>query len=361
MKKIIFLFILLMPMTVSAIETSARSAILIDTNSKRIMYSKDIHNVQSVASISKIMTGLLACESGKLDKKVKVGDEIEKAYGSGIYIKKGEKLTLRDLVYGLMLRSGNDAALAISTFVSGNTENFVVEMNKKAKEIGMKNTTFNNPHGLDEKEMIGNYSTAYDMAILMSYAVKNKELLKIMGTKTYKLTTNKNTYVWNNKNKLLKQYKYITGGKTGFTTKARRTLVSSAYKDNMHLAVVTLNDGNDFSDHKDLYEYGFSTYKNYQILKKGTINIFEDEYYNDYELYIKNDFYYPLLEEEKNDIILKIELEKERKYKRNSMIGYVKVILHDEELGKEKIYIKGMKKEQTGIFKKIKDFLLNDK
>lgn len=358
MKKLILLVLLLIPMSARAITTSARSAILMDASSGRIMYSKDMHNVQSVASISKVMTAVLACESGKLDKTVTIGNEMDGAYGSGIYIKKGEKLTLRDLVYGLMLRSGNDAALAISNFVSGNTEVFVQKMNEKAKEIGMKNTTFNNPHGLDEKEMVGNYSSAYDMAILMSYAIKNKELIKIMGTKTYKLTTNKNTYVWNNKNKLLKQYKYITGGKTGFTTKARRTLVSSAHKDNMDLVVVTLNDGNDFKDHKDLYEYGFSTYKNYQILKKGTINIFKDEYYDDYELYIKNDFYYPLLEEEKEDVILKIELEKERKYKRNSMVGYVKVLLHDKELTKEKIYIKGMKKEQTGFFKKIKDFLL---
>ena len=129
-----------------------------------------------------------------------------------------------------MMRSGNDAALAIAHYVGGNVDNFVEMMNKKAKEIGMKNTEFNNPSGLDEEK--GNYSTAYDMAKLASYAIKNDEFKKITGTKKYKLKTNMNTYIWNNKNKMLTMYKYSTGGKTGYTEIAKRTLISYATKDN---------------------------------------------------------------------------------------------------------------------------------
>ena len=154
-KLIIFLFILLIPFKINALETSAISAILMDLDNNRILYADNIHNVRSVASISKIMTAILAVESGKLDDTVTIGEEIKEAYGSGIYIQVGEKMILRDLVYGLMLRSGNDAAVAIAKYVGGDVNKFVEMMNEKAKEIGMKNTTFNNPSGLDQEK--GNY------------------------------------------------------------------------------------------------------------------------------------------------------------------------------------------------------------
>ena len=263
MKKIIILFLFITPLKIGAISTSATSAILMDTDNNRIIYSRNIHDKRSVASISKIMTAVIAVESGKLDDKIKINDVILKAYGSGIYIKVDEEMTLRDLVYGLMLRSGNDAALAIADYVGGSVDHFIEMMNNKAQEIGMKNTEFNNPSGLDEDE--GNYSTSYDMALLTSYAMKLKDYRKIVKTKEYKLTTNKNSYVWKNKNKLLKLYKYTTGGKTGFTKKAKRTLVTTASKNNTNLVAVTLNDGNDFNDHINLFDYGFSNYQSYQM------------------------------------------------------------------------------------------------
>ena len=242
MKKIlVVLLILLFPLKVKAI--SASSYIVMEMNTNKILESKNMHNVRSVASISKIMTAIIAIESGKLDDTVIVDEIVNKAYGSGIYIKPGEEIKLRDLVYGLMLRSGNDAALMIAKYVGNDVDSFVLKMNEKAKEIGMKNTTFNNPSGLDNEE--GNYSTSYDMAILTSYAMKNSEYKKIVGTKKYKFTTNMNSYVFKNKNKLLHNYKYATGGKTGFTEKARRTLVTTASNNNMDIVVVTLNDGND--------------------------------------------------------------------------------------------------------------------
>lgn len=340
---------LLFPYSVQAISTSATSSILMDMDSGRIIYENNSHEVRSVASISKIMTAILAIESKKLDKTVKVSDVVLEAYGSGIYIKPGEKLTLQDLVYGLMLRSGNDAALMIAEYVSGSVPKFVKKMNQKAQEIGMKQTTFHNPSGLDEEDEVGNFSTAYDMAILTSYAMKNKTYQKIVGTKKYTLKTNKNTYVWYNKNKLLTNYENTTGGKTGFTKKARRTLVSTASKDQLNFVVVTLNDGNDFQDHENLHEYGFTYYKKYRLLKKGTVKIEDEKYYKNETLYIKNDIDYPLREDEKQNVRLSFQLNKKKQLKDGGKVGEVHVKVGDETVLKEPIYVKKAKSKKKGF------------
>lgn len=358
MKKILLVLILLIPIKVFGIETSARSAILMDIDNNRILYNKNIDEIRSVASISKIMTAVIAIESGKLNDKVIVGDEIKEAYGSGIYITEGEELTLKDLVYGLMLRSGNDAALAIAKYVGGSVDNFVKLMNNKAKEIGMSKTTFNNPSGLDEEK--GNYSTARDMALLTSYAMKLDDYRTITGTKKYNLKTNKNTYSWINKNKLLTSYKYTTGGKTGFTEIARRTLVSTASKDNINLVVVTLNDGNDWKDHQDLFEYGFNNYTNINILKKGKINIYDEKYYSDYELYIKNDYNYLIENNEKDSLVIKYQLEKKREIIDGEEVGTVNVYLGDKKIYEENIYVKVLEtKSKKSFFSKIIDWIKN--
>lgn len=360
MKKIIVVLLLFcIPFSVSAVGTSATSAILMDQDSGRILYASNIHDVRSVASISKVMTALLAVESGKLKDKVTIGDEISGAHGSGIYIKKDEVLTLEDLVYGLMLRSGNDASLAIAHYVSGSVDNFVNQMNAKAVELGMKDTTFYNPNGLDDEEE-GNYSTAYDMAILMSRAMQNPDFARIVGTKKYKLKTNMNTYIWYNKNKLLNQYSYTTGGKTGFTKKARRTLVTSASKDNLNLVAVTLNDGNDFEDHKNLFEYGFANYQNYQILKEGIIEV-EEEYYKNYKVYIKNNLSYPLQDSEKETLHIKYQFIKNKTIKEETEIGKIQVYLGDQIVKEEPIYadLKEKPNKKRGFFTKIKEWFKN--
>lgn len=358
MKKILLVLFLLIPIKIFAIDTSARSAILMDIDNNRILYSENIDEIRSVASISKIMTAVIAIESGRLNDIVIVGDEIKSAYGSGIYIQIGEELTLQDLVYGLMLRSGNDAALAIAKYVGGSVDNFVKTMNQKAKEIGMSKTTFNNPSGLDEEK--GNYSTARDMAILTSYAMKLDDYKTITGTKKYNLKTNKNTYSWINKNKLLTSYKYSTGGKTGFTEIARRTLVSTATKDNINLVVVTLNDGNDWKDHQNLFEYGFSNYTNIQILKKGILNIYDEKYYGDYELYIKNNYNYLIQNNEKNSLLLKYEFEKKREIVDGEKVGIVNVYLGDKKIHEENIYVKETKtNNKKSLFTKIKEWIMN--
>lgn len=351
MKKFILFFILLfIPVKVFSYSSSASSAILMDTDNKRILYSNNIHNIRSVASISKIMTCVVAIESGKLEEEILVTDIIKDAYGSGIYISIGEKIKLIDLLYGLMLRSGNDAAIMIAEYVGNGHKNFVDMMNKKAKEIGMKHTTFNNPSGLDNK--IGNYSTAYDMAILTSYAMKNETYRKIVSTKSYKLKTNMNIYTWKNKNKLLSSYKYTTGGKTGFTEVAKRTLVTTASKSNVNLVAVTLNDGNDFNDHKALYEEAFNEYINYNILEKGYIEIIDEEYYSNVKYYIKDNFNYILNDNEKNNIVLKFRIKKRYNYKDNDKIGQVIVLFENKEIFATDVYI-DIKRKKIKIFDKI--------
>ena len=255
MKKIIVVIIALFMSNINvyASTSSAYEYILMDADSGKILAGKNYNTPALIASITKIMTCILAIESNKLDETVTVTDIIKKSYGSGIYIEVGEEILLRDLLYGLMLRSGNDASLMIAEYVSKDVETFVSLMNNKAKEIGMRHTTFVNPSGLDNTDG-GNYSTAYDMALLTKYAMNNDIYKQIVKTKDIVIKSNFKTYVWKNKNKLLFSYKYCTGGKTGYTKKAHRTLVTTASKDGRNLIIVTFNDGNDFGDHKSLYE-----------------------------------------------------------------------------------------------------------
>ena len=354
MKKLVLILLLLIPINIKAYESSASCVVLMDMDSLNVIYGENMHDVRSVASISKIMTAIVAIENADINSTVIIGEEITKAYGSGIYIKQGEEITLESLLYGLMLRSGNDAALAIANYVGGDIDNFVEMMNEKAVEIGMKNTTFNNPHGLDENG--GNLSTAYDMALLTSYAMQNENYRKIVSTKKYTLRTNMNYYSWINKHKLLHSHNYITGGKTGFTDIAKRTLVTTASKDNINLVVVTLNDGNDFVDHINLFEEAFANYSNYNILKKGEIEIIDENYYTD-KLYINNDFNYSLNNNEQNNVLLNFKLEKKKNYNNNDEVGIVEVLINNQKVHEEKIYVE--KKEDLSFWDKLKAWFSN--
>lgn len=354
MKKILIAIIILfvLPMNIYGMTTSAKSVILMDQKSHRILYSENMHSPMLIASITKIMTAVIAIESEKLDDLIKINESVLKAYGSAIYIEVGEEIIFRDLVYGLMLRSGNDAALAIMDYLGDDT--FISLMNKKGKEIGMKNTTFNNPHGLDESG--GNYSTVYDMAILTSYAMELEEYKKIVGTSKHVVKTNKKTYVWHNKNKLLNTYKYCTGGKTGFTKKARRTLVTTASKDDLDLVVVTINDSNDFFDHVSLHEYGFKNYKYYTVLEKNSFDVNEDYFFKD-ELYISSSYGYPLLESEKEALITKIILNKKRSYKTDDVVGNLEILFKGKVVYNTDIKVKIDEEVKKGFFSKIFDFI----
>lgn len=332
LKKILLLItvLLLLPVKINAYSLG-ESAVLMEQDTKRVLVSKNMNKKKLIASTTKIMTGIIAVESGKLNKTVTVTDKVLESYGSNIYLSIGEKMKLKDMVYGLMMQSGNDAALMIADYLGGE-EKFVKMMNKKAKQIGMKNTTFSNPHGLDEKTK--NYSTAYDMALLMRYANSNPTFRKITVCKKHTVKTDEKTYVWTNKNKLLYTYKYTTGGKTGYTDKARRTLVTSASNGNLDLIAVTLNDPNDFKNHKELYEYAFKNYSMEKIFNRNKINLLNKK------IYAKDDYYYPITKEEKDLININYKIKDKKKYKDGEMVGYAIINLGTKTVHKEKLYIK---------------------
>ena len=219
----------------------------------------------------------------------------------------------------------------------------------------MKNTVFNNPHGLDEETQ--NKSSAYDMALLSSYASQNETYMKIAGTKKYQIKSNKKSYLWNNRNKLLFSYEFCTAGKTGYTPPAGRTLVTNASKNNLNLTVVTLNDGNEYQTHEELYEYAFSNYKNYKILDTKKFKI-DDSYYPD-KIYIKENFSYPLKEEEKDLIKVEVKLTKLKNYKNDDQVGIVIVKLGNEEIHNQRVYVKIKEKDNKNIFIKLWSWLFD--
>jgi len=241
---------------------SAKSAILVDAASGRVLFAQDVDTRRPVASTTKFMTCLLALEHASLDETVTVSARAAGTEGSSMYLKAGEELTMEALLYGLMLASGNDAAEAVAEHVSGSQDAFVALMNEKAAALGMKNTHFTDPSGLSEDA----YSTASDMSLLVMAALRNKELCKIISTKTISVGTRDLT----NHNKLLWSEGGFFGGKTGYTKQAGRCLVSCAEQNGQRLVVVTLYDPNDWSDHAALQAYGFASYPRRTLCTAGT-------------------------------------------------------------------------------------------
>ncbi|MEQ2455189.1 D-alanyl-D-alanine carboxypeptidase family protein [Flavonifractor hominis] len=233
---------------------SAASAILVDGASGRVLYAKDAQQERPIASITKLMTALVAVESHPtLSDMVTIRAEWTGAEGSSMYLRAGEELTLESLLYGLLLASGNDAAVAIAGFCAGDVDTFVTWMNERASELGMEHTHFQNPNGLSAE---GHYSTAADMATLARVVLQNETLARIVGTKSISIAGRSFT----NHNKLLWRYEGCRGLKTGYTNEAGRTLVSCAERDGQLLIAVTLNDPDDWTDHAALFDYGFSAY-----------------------------------------------------------------------------------------------------
>ena len=243
------------------ISHSGQSYILMEENSGRVLLEKNAHQKMPMASTTKIMTALLAIEKGNLDDIVTIEEESVGVEGSSIYLQLGEEVQLRELIYGLMLRSGNDSAVAIAIHISGSLEDFVDDMNEKARSLGALNTNFINPHGLHNEN---HFSTAYDLGIITREAFKSKDFTEIFGSKSYKGSREKNNY-YVNKNKTLWDYAGGDGGKTGYTMSSGRCLVSSAARDNMRLIAVSLNAYNWFNDNYRLMDYGFEHYNLYRI------------------------------------------------------------------------------------------------
>lgn len=248
-----------------AVDTHASCAILMDAESGRVLYEQNIHQPRLIASITKLLTALVAVEQGSdLDQVVTVKGEWLGSEGSSIYLKVGEEITLRGLLYGLLLQSGNDAAMVIACHTAGSEADFVALMNARAAELGMKDSSFANPSGLNDDK---HYSTAYDMALLAQACLQNETVADICATRS--ITIGTRTFV--NHNKLLYRYGGCVGMKTGFTEKAGRTLVSAATREGQTLICVTLNDGDDWNDHCKLLDYGFETFPRQALCQTGEV------------------------------------------------------------------------------------------
>lgn len=245
---------------VSAI--SAQSGILMDATTGRILFERNPDRQSLIASTTKIMTALVICEQCNVLDRVKIPKEAVGIEGSSMYLQEGEVLTVQELLYGLMLRSGNDAAVALAIYCGGTVEGFAGLMNDKANTLGMKNSHFMNPNGLDAP---GHYSTARDLAILSAYAMDNPIFARTVSTKNVTIGNR----VLTNHNKLLWQLEGADGVKTGYTKAAGRILVSSATRQGRRLIAVTINAPNDWQDHKELMESGFRDYHVQSILFEG--------------------------------------------------------------------------------------------
>ncbi len=249
-------------------EVSSHSACVIDIDTGRILAAKNENEKSEPASITKIMTALIALENADIKKVVTIPGAAAGVEGSSIYIKAGEKYSLEDLLYGLMLRSGNDAATAIAIDVAGSVDAFVEKMNQKAQELGCTGTHFNNPHGLpDEKH----YTTAHDMALITAAALRNDTFVKIVSTKNYTAEPDGagETRSWQNKNKLLWQYEGAIGVKTGYTKSAGKTYVGAADRNGIRIAVVVLGAKDMWGDAATLLDDAFASYQQVDLIKDG--------------------------------------------------------------------------------------------
>lgn len=340
------------------ISVNSHSAIIIDQKTGRVFYEKNAHEPRRIASITKIMTAILAIESGKMEETVTVSAAATRVEGSSVYLQAGEKIKLEDLVYGLMLRSGNDAAYAIAEHVGGSVEGFVFLMNEKAEQLGMTNTHFANPHGLDDHE--NHFSSAYDMAILTKYAMENEQFREISAAKVHRTPDPKGNWdrVWHNKNKLVTGlYKYSTGGKTGYTKRAKRTLVSTASKDGMDLIAVTLNSSSssDWNEHIQMFEYVFDNYQYETILPEGVINKIDNDVY-DGQAYLERSFIYPITTGEKERFEINYRVQKPKKEWRKKkddipdIIGKTEIYFNNELVTTMPIYYKHEAKKPKSLF-----------
>ncbi|MCH5304787.1 MAG: D-alanyl-D-alanine carboxypeptidase [Ruminococcus sp.] len=244
-----------------ALSVRASSAVLYCADNGEIYFSKNENKRCKPASTTKIMTALLTLEyAEKSNKQVKFTEDMI-TEGSSMYLKLGEVVTLRDLAVGILLCSGNDAANAAAITISGSKEKFGELMTERAKKIGMKNTNFVTPSGLDDDE---HYTTAYDMALLMAEAMKNSDFQRLTSKKTETVNFIKpenKISTYSNHNRLLSTYEYCVGGKTGYTMAAGRCLVTAAKKDGLTLIAVTFDDKRDWDDHTAMYNYGFKNYR----------------------------------------------------------------------------------------------------
>jgi D-alanyl-D-alanine carboxypeptidase len=310
---------------------SAASAILVDGDTGRVLFENNAHDKRLIASITKLMTALVVVESTPdLTQTVEIQREWTLAEGSSMYLKPGEVLTLETFLYGLLLSSGNDAALALAGACAGDVETFVEWMNGRAESLGMENTHFVNPNGLNHED---HYSTAHDMALLARECLKYPVLEKIMTTRS----TTREGHSFTNHNKLLWRYEGCVGMKTGYTQLAGRTLVSAAKRNGQTLICVTLSDPNDWEDHTAMLDYGFKHYPRQVLALKGrhfrSVQV-SGSLVSRVGVEISHDIYYPVHAEEPVRAVIQLPETVEAPVKAGSVAGSLSFWIGEEEIGR---------------------------
>ena len=323
--------VLILPCTAGAV--SAQKVMVLDSQTGRVLYEKDAHSRSLIASCTKIMTALVVAEQCNVLDRVKIPKEAVGIEGSSMYLKEGEVLTIQELLYGLMLHSGNDAAVALAIYCGGTVEGFAELMNDKAHRLGLEGTHFENPHGLDSPN---HYSTAHDLAVLAAYAMKNPIFRQTVSTKSLRVGERSLT----NHNKLLWRVDGADGVKTGYTKAAGRILVSSATRDGRRLICVTINDGNDWVDHEALLNEGFSRYSVRTLVREGDvlgqIQVLSGEM-DTVDLVAEEDFSFSLAADEKVTVVIPGIGFSYAPVVRGQEAGFAYLCLGNETVGKVKL------------------------
>lgn len=320
---------------------SGSSEIVMEVASKRVLFAQNENEKKFMASTTKILTAICIIENCNLDDIVTVTAETVGVEGSSIYLEIGEKLSVKELLYGLMLRSGNDCAETLAVYCSGSIDKFAELMNFTAKKIGTTNSNFVNPHGLHDDN---HYTTAYDLALISCYSMSNSTFREIVGTKSVDISFSTRDYKRRliNKNKMLREFEGATGIKTGYTKKAGRCLVSSCKRNGMELVCVVLNCPPMFERSKNLLSECFDNYSLVKLAESDHILDFieVDGYNNKIGVYIKNDIVLPLTDEESSTLKMELNYPKhiEKSHNSNEEIGCIKIYAQNNLIFSEKVY-----------------------
>lgn len=339
------------------ININARAAIVYERNSKRILYEKNINTKLPNASTTKVLTAIVAFENGNMSEKIKISKQAANVSGSSIGLRTDDEITLNDLMNGMLICSGNDAATAIAEHIGGSVENFCNMMNKKAIEIGATNTHFLTPHGLDNE---GHYSTAYDLALISDYALNIPYIAEILSKKSEIITINGSSKSIHTTNEMLSFFEGADGVKTGYTGDAGRCLITSATRDNWQIISVVLGcdtKNNRTQDSAKLLNYAFNEFKLIKIndLIKNKFVIYADNAKKErYEANVINEVIYPLSSEEINKMTINYNINKkiDAKNFNNPLVGTINIFLEDTEICKMNVKI-----EEKVIAKTTIDFL----
>ncbi len=346
----------------ASLYSSAKGAVVIETSTHRKLFAVNENKKMPMASTTKIMTAITAIENCKdLDEKFEISPKAVGIPGTSLYMREGDVYSVRDLLYGLMLISGNDCSVAIAEQVAGSTSEFATKMNELAKQIGVKNTHFANTHGLDAD---GHYTTAYDLAVITAYALENDTFREIVGTKNIKITNGEgeNRYL-KNKNKLLSTLEGCIGVKTGYTDDAGRCLVSAIERDGLRLVCVVLNCGPMFPESADLLKGCADTFKMYDLTTfydyNQTLKVIDGKN-ESATIGTKEHFFYPLSKEEveKLRFVYSYPQELQAPMQKDAEIGKVEIFLGNDLLFFEKIFTIDNVKAKT-ILQRMQDFFEN--